>query len=249
MSNPANFQPQIPSTVRGPWVHTFVPPTSRMSCFNSSTHTCGCGCVKTKVKGPTCVWPPWPMRATSPPPFCGVPVSPGGYRCVSSGIQQLGNQGGPIIINNGPVGRCVGSGIQQLGNQGGPIIINNGPVATGGHLHQGQGCGRGGIASANRCSNTEVDLDQLSPAAGASNTQAAKDFFAHHRGRCGTASSGSRMELVPADPDISRMYEVQELDGNWTRRSRYTIDSKDIGQVRWYQRTDGTFFAKRLPSG
>lgn len=56
-------------------------------------------------------------------------------------------------------------------------------------------------------------------------------------------------ELVPADPDISRMYEVQELDGNWTRRSRYTIDSKDIGQVRWYQRPDGTFFAKRLPSG
>ncbi|KFY83885.1 hypothetical protein V500_09814 [Pseudogymnoascus sp. VKM F-4518 (FW-2643)] len=56
-------------------------------------------------------------------------------------------------------------------------------------------------------------------------------------------------ELVPADRDISRMYEVQELDGNWTRRSRYTIDSKDIGEVRWYQRPDGTFFAKRLPSG
>lgn len=56
-------------------------------------------------------------------------------------------------------------------------------------------------------------------------------------------------ELVPADPDISRMYEVQELDGNWTRRSRYTINSGDIGQVRWYQRPDGTFFAKRLPSG
>ncbi|KFY21741.1 hypothetical protein V493_07162 [Pseudogymnoascus sp. VKM F-4281 (FW-2241)] len=96
--------------------------------------------------------------------------------------------------------------------------------------------------------NTEVDLDQPAPA-GAFNTQVAKDFFPHRRGRCGTASSGSRMELVPADPDISRMYEVQELDGNWTRRSRYTIDSKDIGQVRWYQRPDGTFFAKRLPSG
>jgi hypothetical protein len=56
-------------------------------------------------------------------------------------------------------------------------------------------------------------------------------------------------ELVPADPDIARMYEVQELDGNWTRRNRYTIDSGDIGQVRWYQRPDGTFFAKRLASG
>ncbi|KFY12231.1 hypothetical protein V492_04009 [Pseudogymnoascus sp. VKM F-4246] len=99
------------------------------------------------------------------------------------------------------------------------------------------------------CSNMEIDADQLSPAAGAFNTQAVKDISAHRRGRCGTVSSGSRMELVPADPDISRMYEVQELDGNWTRRSRYTIDSKDIGQVRWYQRPDGTFFAKRLPSG
>lgn len=56
-------------------------------------------------------------------------------------------------------------------------------------------------------------------------------------------------DLAPADPDIARMYEVQELDGNWTRRNRYTIDSGDIGQVRWYQRPDGTFFAKRLPTG
>ncbi|KFY41619.1 hypothetical protein V494_02889 [Pseudogymnoascus sp. VKM F-4513 (FW-928)] len=239
MLNPANFQPQIPSTIRGPWVHTFVPPTSRMSCFNSSTHTCGCGCVKTKIKGqgPKCIWTP---RAVSPP-LC-YDTLPGGCGCYG------------------------GRGIQQMGNQGGPIIINNGPVATGGHLHQGQSCGHGGIASAfiiyscaaclkkqrltlDCCSNMEIDADQLSPAAGAFNTQAVKDISAHRRGRCGTASSGSRMELVPADPDISRMYEVQELDGNWTRRSRYTIDSKDIGQVRWYQRPDGTFFAKRLPSG
>jgi hypothetical protein len=56
-------------------------------------------------------------------------------------------------------------------------------------------------------------------------------------------------ELVPADTDPGRMYEVQELDGNWTRRSRFTIDSGDIGTVRWYQRSDGSFFAKRLPSG
>ncbi len=56
-------------------------------------------------------------------------------------------------------------------------------------------------------------------------------------------------ELAPADPDIARMYEVQELDGNWTKRNRYTIDSGDIGKIRWFQRPDGSFFAKRLPSG
>lgn len=56
-------------------------------------------------------------------------------------------------------------------------------------------------------------------------------------------------ELVPADGDISRIYEVQELDGNWTRRNRYTIDSGEIGKIRWFQRPDGSFFAKRLPTG
>ncbi|KFZ10722.1 hypothetical protein V501_05072 [Pseudogymnoascus sp. VKM F-4519 (FW-2642)] len=91
--------------------------------------------------------------------------------------------------------------------------------------------------------NTEVDSDQLKPA-GSFNTQADKDIFAHRRGRCGTASSGSRMELVPADPDISRMYEVQELDGNWTRRSRYTIDSKDIGQTVKYFTTFKTGYTQ-----
>ncbi|KFY54159.1 hypothetical protein V497_07898 [Pseudogymnoascus sp. VKM F-4516 (FW-969)] len=72
---------------------------------------------------------------------------------------------------------------------------------------------------------------------------------AEHKAAMKDKADTRPQELVPADPDISRMYEVQELDGNWTRRSRYTIDSKDIGQVRWYQRPDGTFFAKRLPSG
>ena len=56
-------------------------------------------------------------------------------------------------------------------------------------------------------------------------------------------------ELAPADGDVGRMYEVQELDGNWTRRNRFTIDSGDIGPIRWFQRPDGSFFAKRLPTG
>jgi hypothetical protein len=128
MSTPANFQPQIPSTVKGPWVHTFVPPSaSTMSCFNSSTHTCGCGCVKAKVRSHILTWPTRPVNKG---PYCG--TCPGGY----AGGCGCGCRG-----RNG-------HGIQQLGNQGGPIIINNGPVATGGHLHQGQGCGHGGIASA-----------------------------------------------------------------------------------------------------
>lgn len=129
MSTPANFQPQIPSTVKGPWIHKFIPPSaSTMSCFNSSTHTCGCGSVKSTVKGPILSWP----RVTiGKGPFCGThPCGPYSGGC---GCEFLR-------------GNC--QGIQQLGNQGGPIIINNGPVATSGHLQQGQGCAHGGIASA-----------------------------------------------------------------------------------------------------
>lgn len=56
-------------------------------------------------------------------------------------------------------------------------------------------------------------------------------------------------ELKPADDDVKRMYQVQELDGNWTMRNRFTIDSGEIGKIRWFQRPDGSFFAKRLPTG
>lgn len=174
-----------------------------------------------------------------------------------------------------------------MGNQGGPIIINNGPVATAGHLHQGQGCGHGGIASASMIdllrnpslkrirANFEL-LQQYGSRFGPTLTGGGCFQYpggqrllcppqgpmwngqqwvtngptkAEHKAAMKDKADTRPQELVPADPDISRMYEVQELDGNWTRRSRYTIDSKDIGQVRWYQRPDGTFFAKRLPSG
>jgi len=62
-------------------------------------------------------------------------------------------------------------------------------------------------------------------------------------------ADNSPQDMVPGDKDPWRMYEVQELDGNWTRRNRYTIDSGDIGKVRWFQRPDGTLFAKRLTEG
>jgi hypothetical protein len=56
-------------------------------------------------------------------------------------------------------------------------------------------------------------------------------------------------DIHPSDPDKSRMYQVREVDGHWTQRNLMTIDSGDIGAVRWYQRTDGTFYAQRLPGG
>ena len=50
--------------------------------------------------------------------------------------------------------------------------------------------------------------------------------------------------MQPSDPDPWRFYKVKELDGGFTSRNRYTIDSGEIGRVRWYQTPDGTFYAK-----
>lgn len=51
-------------------------------------------------------------------------------------------------------------------------------------------------------------------------------------------------DFKPADDDKSRFYWVRELDGNWTQRSRATIDH--IG-CRWYITDSGVFYAVRLP--
>lgn len=48
----------------------------------------------------------------------------------------------------------------------------------------------------------------------------------------------------PQDPDLGRFYQVQEMDGSWTRRNRRTIDK--YMSCKWCQRGDGTWFAIRL---
>lgn len=55
-------------------------------------------------------------------------------------------------------------------------------------------------------------------------------------------------DMKPADDDPLRMYWVRELDGTYTQRNRLTIDSGDIGDVRWYVHDGGVFYAVRLPS-
>ena len=56
-----------------------------------------------------------------------------------------------------------------------------------------------------------------------------------------------KQEMKPSDDDPARMYWVRELDGTFTQRNRFTIDSGDIGDIRWYAQ-DGVFYAVRLPS-
>ncbi|KAK5627738.1 hypothetical protein RRF57_003453 [Xylaria bambusicola] len=51
--------------------------------------------------------------------------------------------------------------------------------------------------------------------------------------------------MKPADDDRSRMYWCRELDGQWTSRSRYSLDR--MGNFRWYVTENGIFYAKMLP--
>lgn len=50
-------------------------------------------------------------------------------------------------------------------------------------------------------------------------------------------------DMKPADDDPARMYMCRELDGNWTKRSRFTIDRLPC---RWYITPWGGFYAVRL---
>jgi hypothetical protein len=50
-------------------------------------------------------------------------------------------------------------------------------------------------------------------------------------------------DMKPADDDPARMYLLRELDGNWTRRNRFTIDSLPC---RWYITPWGGFYAVRV---
>lgn len=56
-----------------------------------------------------------------------------------------------------------------------------------------------------------------------------------------------KQEMKPADDDPFRFYWCRELDNTWTQRNRLTLDSGDIGDIRWYC-NDGMFYAVRLPS-
>lgn len=51
-------------------------------------------------------------------------------------------------------------------------------------------------------------------------------------------------DFKPGDDDPGRFYYVREVDGNWTQRSRYTIDNM---ACRWYVTDEGWFYAVRLP--
>lgn len=51
-------------------------------------------------------------------------------------------------------------------------------------------------------------------------------------------------DFKPADEDPGRFYWLREVDGNWTQRSRHTLDN--LGDIRWYVTDEGWFYAVKL---
>ncbi|TGO62367.1 hypothetical protein BCON_0020g00400 [Botryotinia convoluta] len=48
--------------------------------------------------------------------------------------------------------------------------------------------------------------------------------------------ASKKQDMKPSDDDPFRMYWVRELDDTWTQRNRMTIDSGDIGEIRFQGR-------------
>lgn len=62
--------------------------------------------------------------------------------------------------------------------------------------------------------------------------------FAHENGLF------DAQDFKPKDDDAGRYYMVRELDGTWTQRNRFTIDSLNC---RWFLANEGYFYAVRVP--
>jgi len=50
----------------------------------------------------------------------------------------------------------------------------------------------------------------------------------------------------PGDPNPDLYYWVRERDDTWTQRDRRTIDSGQLGDIRWYTQGPGLYYAERL---
>ncbi len=142
--------------------------------------------------------------------------------------QQPGGMAQPIYVQQPPVAYAMGGG--GMGGGGGPPMVMmpgmGAPGVPGGNYSMAGGAGMVHSEPAMGVGQTpnEVLQEQLEFAY-ANNMYEPQDF-------------------KPADDDKSRFYWVRELDGNWTQRSRATIDH--IG-CRWYITDSGVFYAVRLP--
>lgn len=118
----------------------------------------------------------------------------------------------------------------------GPPMAAGPPVAA-----QLPGLGMGGPPQAGFPGNFGIHPE---PALGVGRTPA--ETALHQQAFAESHGLNQPQDFKPADDDPHRWYWCRELDGNWTQRSRLTIDN--LGDCRWYLTENGAFYAVRLPN-
>lgn len=137
---------------------------------------------------------------------------------------------------------------QPMMGQQAPIMINGQAFipAPGGQQYQpmcgvGQPMPIGAGGPPFIAGNAGVAPPEVTGIGSTPNQEAVRQLeFAHKNGLF------KAQDFKPADDDPSRFYYVRELDGNWTQRSRFSIDH--MGNCRWYLADQNWFYAVRLPS-
>ncbi|KAH8673680.1 hypothetical protein BX600DRAFT_433295 [Xylariales sp. PMI_506] len=209
-----HFQPPVPDTTYGPIPHVYNPR------FDNGFQAVGNG-----VQGMP--WQPalpyaYPYPAA---PFAQQQVAPAPMAMPVMGLQQPfpGAQSMPVYHQGiGP--QVMAAAIPSQGFQG-PIMGGfQGPIAPG-----------NGAPSA-------FPVDMIPPdimGIGKTSSETMHELLeSMHKGNL-----LEPQDIKPADDDPSRMYLCRELDNNWTKRSRFTIDRLPC---RWYLTPWGAFYAVRL---
>ncbi|KAB5558447.1 hypothetical protein GE09DRAFT_1221560 [Coniochaeta sp. 2T2.1] len=240
---PANmgihFQPQVPDTTNGPYVHTYHPRHDQMqTVYVPAVGTNPCLQYPPIIQQPVIQQP-----AVIQQPVMYQAQIPIAASAAHGGVIPAQVQGGhvltapataaftPMLVAQQPQGQPMmvaagrGGGQPQYVAQQ-PVMVNGVPHVVAGNapfpgqpgiMHPDPVLGIGQTGS-------EVMADQIK--------------FAHENGLF------DAQDFKPKDDDPSRYYMVRELDGTWTQRNRYTIDALNC---RWYLADQGYFYAVRVP--
>ncbi|ETS85746.1 hypothetical protein PFICI_03771 [Pestalotiopsis fici W106-1] len=230
-----NFQPPVPDTTYGPIQHIFRPRSDRG--FQQQA-AAGVQLGATYQSTP-CTYAV-PMAPGQAPVGVAMPQVQNGVATAPMAMPMMPNQTQPFVLQNGQPIQYVATGMPGQGypavmpTPGMPQPMGNVVVGAGGQpqpqvLMTGN-CGPGGNPNPN-----PPDIMGVGRTQGEHNAQLLNDMHA--------SSLLEPQEMKPADDDPSRMYLLRELDGNWTKRNRFTLDRLP---VRWYVTPWGGFYAVRL---
>ncbi|KIH94126.1 hypothetical protein SPBR_05857 [Sporothrix brasiliensis 5110] len=215
-----SFLPAVPDATNGPMIHTYVP-----------RHD-GPGQNIVYIQQPN--GQQQAMYTTAN----GVPIQIATTTAPIMAYPQTG-MGQPMYVQQQPgMAYAVGAGgIGGIGGSGTPVVMMSGGVPGGNYIVGGGGGGLGSGGGFGGVGGVHPE-----PAMGIGQTP--NEVLQEQLEFAYANNLYEPQDFKPADDDKSRFYWLRELDGNWTQRSRATIDH--LG-CRWYITDGGVFYAVRLP--